>query len=484
MTQGSMLSIDPVSLAPVPELLSEIPTIANGGIVENDDGTVTMRLTLRPEAVWSDGVPVTGDDLKETADQLAAQSPYDLIDPESWLVGYKTVQFDLIEPSLRWLDLFEIVLPSHRVQGTDAFVDWENERWPVAGPFEISDVGTEIRLTANPEYWKTDPATGAPLPLLDEIVVRVLPSAADAQAALALGSVDLVPLGAAYEFDPPPTAPELAVATARGDEYEHLAFQLGPTRFDRNPRSLNGSSVYRNLVALLVDRAGIADEIGAVAELTSIVGASWPEAAGNGWPEQPLSSGQVAAAVDEIEAELGYDFDADPPEVRFNTTNSLERSLVAGVVTQELASGGMFVDVGLEDPGLFFRDFVIAGEYDLALWAWEATPGPLGAYGDLSDRFGDPETVGEFNFYGWVATDSPQAAEVNAALEEVGRTMDLDGIAAALQRIDELIAADMVVIPLYQGLAGTVYAPDAVAGVDTPNGGLPLTVDAATWFVP
>ena len=73
---------------------------------------------------------------------------------------------------------------------------------------------------------------------------------------------------------------------------------------------------------------------------------------------------------------------------------------------------------------------------------------------------------------------------MQVALAELGRTMDLDEISAALRRIDELIAADMVVIPLYQGLAGTVYAVDAVGGIDMPNGGLSVTQDASTWFVP
>ena len=60
-------------------------------------------------------------------------------------------------------------------------------------------------------------------------------------------------------------------------------------------------------------------------------------------------------------------------------------------------------------------------------------------------------------------------------MTELLATMDLNEVAASLRRLDELIAADMVVIPLYQPLSGTVYALYTVAGVDTPSGGLPFT---------
>ncbi|HSG78334.1 MAG TPA: hypothetical protein VLD62_02045, partial [Acidimicrobiia bacterium] len=55
--------IDPVTFAPIPDVLADIPTIDNGGIVRTGEGTVTVTYRVAPDAVWADGTAITGDDL-------------------------------------------------------------------------------------------------------------------------------------------------------------------------------------------------------------------------------------------------------------------------------------------------------------------------------------------------------------------------------------------------------------------------------------
>ncbi|NQV07338.1 hypothetical protein HQ535_12380, partial [bacterium] len=54
--------IDGFTLELIPDLVTELPTIANGGMTINDDGSQTIRYTIRDEAQWADGVPISGDD--------------------------------------------------------------------------------------------------------------------------------------------------------------------------------------------------------------------------------------------------------------------------------------------------------------------------------------------------------------------------------------------------------------------------------------
>ena len=49
----------------VPELLSEVPSVDNGGLVINDEG-FTLNLKFKPDLKWSDGVAHTLDDHKWT----------------------------------------------------------------------------------------------------------------------------------------------------------------------------------------------------------------------------------------------------------------------------------------------------------------------------------------------------------------------------------------------------------------------------------
>lgn len=66
---------------PVPVLVTEMPTVENGGISE-DGKTITFN--LRDDLVWSDGEPLTADDFVFTYDMtidpnntVSTQSPYD-----------------------------------------------------------------------------------------------------------------------------------------------------------------------------------------------------------------------------------------------------------------------------------------------------------------------------------------------------------------------------------------------------------------------
>ncbi len=44
----------------MPEFLTELPTIENGGLVLDEDGDgFTVNLKMMPDLVWSDGTPLT-----------------------------------------------------------------------------------------------------------------------------------------------------------------------------------------------------------------------------------------------------------------------------------------------------------------------------------------------------------------------------------------------------------------------------------------
>jgi peptide/nickel transport system substrate-binding protein len=62
--------IDGFTLELVPDVVTELPSVANGGITVNADGTETIRYTIRDEAVWSDGTPISGDDFQFTFDTI------------------------------------------------------------------------------------------------------------------------------------------------------------------------------------------------------------------------------------------------------------------------------------------------------------------------------------------------------------------------------------------------------------------------------
>lgn len=200
----------------VPDLIVELPSTSSGGLIENDDGTLTVRYEIHPDAVWSDGTPVTGRDFEFTqnfavaAVQRADPDSGRFIDggpivtlcgvdreltasrgpvahlavvPDSVIVGEKTFEYTITEPADYSEDLFRYVLPRHAVEGTDFLTDFVDELYPSAGPFLLESFDRDaqlITLVRNENYWRTNPETGQQLPYLDRVVAGWLPEVADA----------------------------------------------------------------------------------------------------------------------------------------------------------------------------------------------------------------------------------------------------------------------------------------------------------------
>lgn len=161
--------IDGVTLSYLPELITEIPTVANGGIVMTADGKMTVKYQIRPEARWDDGTPVSGSDFQFTLDTILnpdypiSKQNYQDIDFVS--VGDKSFEFTMRFPTVQHELMFSEIIPKHIVEGTDFLTDWNDKRWASAGPFMFDEwiKGESLTLVRNPNYWKTDPETGQQL---------------------------------------------------------------------------------------------------------------------------------------------------------------------------------------------------------------------------------------------------------------------------------------------------------------------------------
>jgi len=171
----------------VPVLAEELPALENGGLSE-DYLTITWK--LKPDLKWSDGEPITSDDIKFTWEVLS--------NPDSGALS-GTTGFDLItsvetpddltavltysSPYPGYLDQFAYgLLPRHATGEPADMLNWDWNRNPVgAGPFIVSDwrSGSSIALTRNPNYHEEGK------PYLDSLVFAVIPEPA-AQTALML----------------------------------------------------------------------------------------------------------------------------------------------------------------------------------------------------------------------------------------------------------------------------------------------------------
>lgn len=174
------------------------PDLARSWEWSTDHKVVTFH--LRDDVRWSDGEPVTAEDVRftwraQTSPEVAWDSAYvkEFIDDVE-VVDPLTVRFHFSRAySTQLLDANEdFIFPAH-VWGQVPFSEWRSHaEWfrdhlVTAGPFLLASwkPQQEIVLAKNPDYY--DPE----LPRLDRVVIRVIPDQSSHLTQLLAGGLDL-----------------------------------------------------------------------------------------------------------------------------------------------------------------------------------------------------------------------------------------------------------------------------------------------------
>jgi peptide/nickel transport system substrate-binding protein len=198
---SGLVRLDP-NLQPVADLVERVPTLANGDVKWNRGaGTVDVTYRLRAGLRWSDGEPLTADDVAFTWRLIVNPKVQGVLSPDGYAAISRidvhdlqrfTLHFDRVYA--KFLNLFPAVLPQHRLSGivpeqlaTDAF--WGRPD-VVSGPFKISELVPDdhIALVRN-DAWSQGRAGRRPH--LDGIVYKIYPEAGQLMDAARAGQVSL-----------------------------------------------------------------------------------------------------------------------------------------------------------------------------------------------------------------------------------------------------------------------------------------------------
>lgn len=234
------------TLAPQPDLATDWTASSDGRVI---------TFTLRNDAVWHDGLPVTADDVVFTLGALRA------LEPETALlaglqrvteVAAPTTDTVVVRLNERYAPIFSLltlpVLPRHVLEGENlATLNlWDA---PIgSGPFRLErrEPGVAITLAANQAFYR-----GAPL--LDRVAFVVAPDARVAMSALQDGRLLLAELPWSEGRAITETAPMLQTGAYAENGYYFLAFNLRPNRIFSDAR-------LREALALAIDLPRIVQE--------------------------------------------------------------------------------------------------------------------------------------------------------------------------------------------------------------------------------
>jgi peptide/nickel transport system substrate-binding protein len=243
---------------PVPALLREIPTLANGGI--SSDG-LTIRYRLRPNVRWQDGVEVTSRDVLFTFHAI-----FDSHNPVRSRAGYDRIQFvnavdrytvlvHLRKPWAPAVTSFfsygtapQYVLPAHILGKVKSLAEAPFNAAPVGdGPYRFVSWkrGDGLVYEANPAYWRGKPPVA-------KLNVRIVPDPGTNLTLLQSGAID-------WNLIAPAQQAALANQTDLRYQYVPLALVAGIAINTRRP-PLDDVRVRRALAAS-IDRAQISAKI-------------------------------------------------------------------------------------------------------------------------------------------------------------------------------------------------------------------------------
>ena len=445
----------------------------------------TLRYQIKPEARWSDGVPITARDFEFTHEAIRTHRP--VRQEFHWTkvrsvraLDTKTVRVVLSAPHADWRFLFEWVLPRHALAGADLGSLWQGRvddpktgRLIGSGPFLVERLerGKQLTLVRNPRYW------GSHTAYLERLVWRFLP-AVDAAAALRRGEVDMiapVPVlqAAAREIRREGT-PGTRVLPGLGQFLEHLAIR---TRGGGHPALEN--PLVRQALAYGIDRDAIARAAGELAgvsgialnPLDSFVFMANSRYYQPNWKAYRHRPAQARRLLEQAGCRRGgdtiYSCAGERLSLRLATVTGVEaRKRTVELAQAQLRRVGVEVRPEYWPQAEFFDAFLPSGDFDLALSGWAApTAGPVHVFG--CQRPGN--------------TTGYCSRLVTRDLDQATRILDDGRRARLLNGVDARLAKAVPAIPLFQA-AGLFALKTSIRGV-VPNGAGPLTWNAEDWWL-
>lgn len=409
---------------------------------------------IRPQARWSDGVPVSSRDFLFTYRSLtnpryrsaaaAWQSIYAPVRSVR-IVGPKTLTVTFKAPDAAWRDLFHEVLPEHALSGQNLMQVWKDgiddprTGAPISdGPFVISSLvpGDHLTVIRNPRYW------GAHTSYLDSILFRPASDSVSAIDQVESGAVDT----ASVQIEPQLVEAEkrhgLTVQSRAGTSYEQLQFRLGP----------GGSDLLRHLyvreaLAYGIDRddlvrrlfAGLDPTIDPLQNLVLFAGQRYYQPH---WQVYRHDAAHARRLLVSNGCRLGpdgvYVCGGERLSFRFaTTTGNPTRELTFSILHEQLARIGIELVPVFAHPSVFFGQIVSTGNFDIALFSYVNDPDPSSEVEDWSCG-GDENEGGYCN------------RTVSAELRRSNTVLDPTSRAALLNRADAQMARDIPAIPLFE----------------------------------
>jgi peptide/nickel transport system substrate-binding protein len=406
-----------------------------------------VTYTINPKAVWSDGTPITWEDIKAQVESqntknkdfvIAGPNGCDRVGSVTRGVDDRQAIMTFAKPYADWKGIFAgngMLLPKSVTSTPEAFnKGFLNGPAPSAGPFIISAIdktAQRITLTRNPKWWGTPPR-------LDSITYLVLDDAARIPA-LQNNAIDATGLASLDELTIARNTPGITIRRAPGLTWYHFTFNGAPGSILSDP-------ALRKAIAKGIDRQAIANitQRGLVDNPTPLNNHIYVAGQKGYQDNSEVVAFDPEAAKRELD-ELGWKMNGQFREkdgrqlvirdVLFDAQSTRQFGQIA---QNNLAQIGVKLNLDAKAGTGFFSQYIIPGDFDIAQFAWGGDAFPLSGLTQIYLSTGDSN-------FGKIGTP-----EIDAKIEATLEELDADKARVLANELDKLIWAEGFSLPLTQ----------------------------------
>ncbi|MFM8014452.1 MAG: ABC transporter family substrate-binding protein [Actinomycetota bacterium] len=391
-------------------------------------GKQTVTYDLNPKAKWSDGKPIGLKDFvgmwkaldgTNKAFKITSSVGYEKIESIKKGANDNQIVVTFKETYADWQPLFGGLKPASLTATPEAFNDsWKNAPTVTAGPFRpasgkgassfLDKVGRLITVERDPKWWGDKP-------VLDKVVFKALPQAAQI-AALLNGEIDYMDIG--NDINALKQAREnskISVRVAKAPTHEHFTF--GP------PTAVTREVPVRQAIMLSIDRAAIA---------TAIQGVVDPKVKPNnnhvfldGTACTQDNTGKLGkrdvAAAQALLTGAGWTKGADGIYAKGGTrlsvkliypSNNDNRRDTVLLASAQAKEAGIELVPTLIPTADYFGKYVLVSNFEMALFAWVGTNFPISSTSNIF-RQGAAQNFGNIG-----------SAEIDALFAKANNVLD------------------------------------------------------------
>jgi peptide/nickel transport system substrate-binding protein len=375
------------------EDFAPIPGLAESWEMSEDGLTVTY--TLREGLLWSDGTPLTADDVVWTINTSAEQSWLNHVATTGNLTATalddRTVEIVTSQPDPRLPTMDAYILPRHIWEPVASGRPRDLRTYPAddgvgSGPFVLDEhrPGEFLRLTANPNYW------GAPI-AVDTVIFRFFNNPEAMVAALETGELDAAHGIPSSSVESLSQNPEITVVEGHQGGFDEIAFNLGDGVGQPHPALLDLE--FRTAIAHSIDKEAALED---VLFGLGTVGTTISPGADPKWIPELTEEEDFEydpALANRILDEAGY-VDTDDSGIRempgggedivlrhMVIADSPTAASVAEFLSGWLAAIGIGMTTEIFDEGQLI-EVIGRGDYDSFQWGWTpfVDPDPMLSY--------------------------------------------------------------------------------------------------------